>query len=63
MSTFVLIDISIELVNNLSKKELFEFSIFKVTFPLLYFSGLSTIYTNCQIELDQNTFRKPFLSK
>jgi hypothetical protein len=65
MSTFTLpdTDISVELVNDLSKEELLEFPAFKVIFPLLCFSGSPTIYTDYQIELDQNAARKPLPSK
>jgi hypothetical protein len=60
MSTFKLPDteISVKLVNDLSKEELLEFPAFKVIFPLLCFSGSSAIYIDYQIELDQNAARK-----
>jgi ADP-sugar diphosphatase len=60
MLTFTLLgtDVSVELVNDLSEKELLEFPAFKVIFSLLCFSASSTVYTNYQIELDQKAVRK-----
>jgi hypothetical protein len=65
MLTFTLLDtdISVELVNDLSKEELLKFPAFEVIFPLLCLSGSPIIYIDYQIELDQNAARKPLSSK